>query len=111
VILAADGNIPSDMATGHAEQIEEERRLLYVAMTRARNSLTVHFPLRYHQGQRPLSDRHAYAQLTRFIPEDVAELFDRRTTYAEEDAPVDTQDAMGQGPRESIDAFLTRLWE
>src|SRR5207237_9370050 len=85
VLSATDGCIPSDMATGDAEQIEEERRLLYVAMTRARNSLTVHIPLRYHQGHRPLSDRHAYAQPTRFIPEAVAELFDRRTTYVDDD--------------------------
>src|SRR5262249_27280318 len=64
VIHASDGNIPSDMATGDAEQIEEERRLLYVALTRARDRLSVHVPLRYHLGQRPRSDRHSYAQVS-----------------------------------------------
>ena len=39
VIHAADGMIPSDMATGDDDEIEEERRLLYVAMTRARDAL------------------------------------------------------------------------
>jgi len=47
VIHAADGNIPSDMATGSADQIEEERRLFYVALTRAKNHLYVCIPLRY----------------------------------------------------------------
>ena len=48
VIHAADGNIPSDMATGIAEEIEEERRLFYVALTRAKNWLYVCCPLRYY---------------------------------------------------------------
>jgi len=68
VIHAADGMIPSDMSTGDDEEVAEERRLLYVAMTRAKNRLTLHFPLRYYHAGRGLSDRHSYAQLTRFIP-------------------------------------------
>ena len=44
MIHAADGMIPSDMATGDAEEIEEERRLFYVALTRARDMLYVYFP-------------------------------------------------------------------
>jgi DNA helicase II / ATP-dependent DNA helicase PcrA len=70
VIHAADGNIPSDMATKSDEQIEEERRLFYVALTRAENLLCVVWPLRYFHAYRgPRSDQHGYAQLTRFIPE------------------------------------------
>ena len=49
VIHAADGNIPSDMATGGPEEIEEERRLFYVALTRAKNWLYVCCPLRYYR--------------------------------------------------------------
>ena len=45
VIHAADGNIPSDMATKNPEEIEEERRLFYVALTRAKNWLYVCYPL------------------------------------------------------------------
>ena len=48
VIHASDGNIPSDIATGDPDELEEERRLLYVALTRARHALHVTFPQRYH---------------------------------------------------------------
>ena len=48
VIHAADGNIPSDMATGSEEEVAEERRLFYVALTRARDFLEVCMPLRYY---------------------------------------------------------------
>jgi DNA helicase-2/ATP-dependent DNA helicase PcrA len=75
VIHAADGNIPSDMATGDADQIEEERRLFYVALTRAKDFLEVCFPLRYYQ--KKWSDRHSYAQLTRFLPESILDRFER----------------------------------
>ena len=71
VIHAADGNIPSDMSTGTAEGIEEERRLFYVACTRARNQLYVTQPLRYYTQPHGRSDRHGYAQRTRFLGERV----------------------------------------
>jgi len=77
VIHSADGNIPSDMATGSEEEIEEERRVFYVALTRARDFLEVVFPLRYYQYRRGTSDRHSYAQLTRFIPASIAEHFEK----------------------------------
>jgi DNA helicase II / ATP-dependent DNA helicase PcrA len=67
VIHAADGNIPSDMSTASPEQIDEERRLFYVACTRARDHLYVTHPLRYHVAGRPMTDVHGYAQRTRFI--------------------------------------------
>jgi DNA helicase II / ATP-dependent DNA helicase PcrA len=40
VLNVVDGCIPSDLATGSDAEIEEERRLLYVAMTRARERRT-----------------------------------------------------------------------
>jgi DNA helicase-2/ATP-dependent DNA helicase PcrA len=81
VIHAADGNIPSDLATGNPEEIEEERRLFYVALTRAKSWLYVCCPLRYYHSYRPtLSDAHGYAQRTRFLPQPVAELFDQCVT-------------------------------
>ena len=76
VIHAADGNIPSDMATGRLEEIEEERRLFYVALTRAKDWLYVCYPLRYYTYPRSFSDVHGYAQLTRFLPAETRRLFD-----------------------------------
>ena len=76
VIHAADGNIPSDMATGRLEEIEEERRLFYVALSRAKDWLYVCYPLRYYSYPRTFSDVHGYAQLTRFLPESVRRLFE-----------------------------------
>jgi DNA helicase-2/ATP-dependent DNA helicase PcrA len=83
VIHASDGNIPSDMATGDAEQIEEERRLFYVALTRAKDFLEVCFPLKYYAKKWSTSDRHTFAQLTRFLPENVTPLFERVSVAAE----------------------------
>ena len=57
------------MATGTGEEIEEERRLLYVAMTRAKDELTLVAPQRFHvRGQPKRGDRHMFAQRTRFLP-------------------------------------------
>ncbi|MGZ4126268.1 MAG: ATP-dependent helicase, partial [Actinomycetota bacterium] len=64
VIHAADGMIPSDMSTGDAESVEEERRLFYVALTRARDFLYVYFSMRFYRRPRGLDDTHHYAQLT-----------------------------------------------
>ncbi|HZN14298.1 MAG TPA: ATP-dependent helicase [Acidimicrobiales bacterium] len=68
VIHASDGNIPSDMALSSADETEEERRLLYVALTRARDTLVVSYPLRYYfRRPNPLDDAHAYGQPSRFL--------------------------------------------
>jgi DNA helicase II / ATP-dependent DNA helicase PcrA len=73
VLNVVDGCIPSDMATGSAAEIEEERRLLYVAMTRARDHLHLLVPQRFHVGQQAaFGDRHVYAALSRFIPPELA---------------------------------------
>jgi DNA helicase II / ATP-dependent DNA helicase PcrA len=66
IIHATDGNFPVDMSLGTPDGLEEERRLLYVALTRARDVLTVYAPLRYHH-TRARSDRHSYAQVSRFL--------------------------------------------
>ena len=77
VLNVVDGCMPSDLATGSAAEIEEERRLLYVAMTRARQQLQLMVPQRFHVTQQhKLGDRHRYGSLSRFIPPAVAALFD-----------------------------------
>jgi len=70
VLNTVDGCIPSDMATGSSAEVEEERRLLYVAMTRAKDQLHLIVPQRFYtHGQRNTGDRHVYASRTRFIPD------------------------------------------
>jgi DNA helicase-2/ATP-dependent DNA helicase PcrA len=77
ILNAVDGCIPSDLMTGSSQLIEEERRLLYVAMTRARQHLHVLVPQRFYVSQQRTSgDRHVYASLTRFITPSVAEAFE-----------------------------------
>jgi DNA helicase-2/ATP-dependent DNA helicase PcrA len=79
VLNAVDGCIPSDMATATAAEIEEERRLLYVALTRARDHLQVLVPQRFYVHQQAAGgDRHVYGSRTRFIPPKLAALFDSR---------------------------------
>ena len=80
VLNAVDGCIPSDLATGNADEIEEERRLLYVAMTRARDQLDMIVPQRfYSHSQSNKGDRYMHALRTRFIPTPLARLFEQRT--------------------------------
>lgn len=68
LLNVVDGCIPSDMATGSADDVEEERRLLYVAMTRAKENLQLVVPNRFFiRQQAQMGDRHVYAQRTRFI--------------------------------------------
>lgn len=77
LLNVVDGCIPSDMATGDAEQVEEERRLLYVALTRARQHLALLVPQRFHVTQQSkFGDRHLYGGITRFLPAQVAALCD-----------------------------------
>ena len=77
VLNAVDGCIPSDLGTGSSEEVEEERRLLYVAMTRAKDSLTLGIPLRFYVTQQTRNgDRHLYATRTRFIPKEILDSFE-----------------------------------
>ena len=108
ILNAADGSMPSDLATGHPAQIEEERRLLYVAMTRAKNVLALVHPLRFFVRQQArFGDRHVYAPRTRFIPDAILDRFDRVTLAS--DAPDDPTVAPGP-PRIDVAARLRAVW-
>ncbi len=77
LLNTVDGCIPSDLGTGSTHELEEERRLLYVAMTRARDHLTLGLPLRFYVTQQVRNgDRHVYAIRTRFIPKEILEHFE-----------------------------------
>ena len=79
ILNVADGCIPSDMATGSPQQIEEERRLLVVAMTRAKLHLHLIQPLRFFRSQQHrYGDAHMFAPRSRFLPDAVLGLFERR---------------------------------
>jgi DNA helicase-2/ATP-dependent DNA helicase PcrA len=97
------------MSTSDPEEIEEERRLFYVALTRARDTLHVYFPLRYHRSNRGLEGRHWYAQLTRFLPDEVRVRFELRSTLV--DAAGDGESALAAtGSTSGVDALLAGLW-
>ena len=78
VLNCVDGCIPSDLAVGSTSEIEEERRLLYVAMTRAKDHLHLIVPQRFyaHQ-QRSSGDRHLYAVRSKFISDTITEHFEQ----------------------------------
>jgi DNA helicase II / ATP-dependent DNA helicase PcrA len=79
VLNVVEGCIPSDMATGTPEEIEEERRLLCVAMTRAKDELDLVVPHRFFTyKQAKFGDGHVYASVSRFIPKSIEGFFDRR---------------------------------
>jgi DNA helicase-2/ATP-dependent DNA helicase PcrA len=108
VLNIADGSFPSDFSTGHAEQIEEERRLLYVAMTRAQNSLHLIAPLRYYIAQQPRrSDAHVYGARSRFISPSVLTHLDQITWPASGSSPVEHAE---DSPRVDVAGKLRSLW-
>lgn len=89
ILNVVDGCMPADMATGHAAETEEERRLLYVAMTRARDRLDLWVPQRFHvTQQRVLGGRHLYALRSRFIPAELLMHFEVEEPEASADPAV-----------------------
>jgi DNA helicase II / ATP-dependent DNA helicase PcrA len=84
VLNVSDGNFPNEFAAGKPEQIEEERRLLYVAMTRAKTGLDLISPLRYYVTQQSrMGDRHVYGAKSRFMTRKVLDRFDE-TCWSDE---------------------------
>jgi DNA helicase II / ATP-dependent DNA helicase PcrA len=113
VLHVTDGNIPSDMACGDDDGVEEERRLLYVAVTRARDRLHCHMPLRYHHRPRGRDDAHSYAQPSRFLTEPVLATFDRVVhgrPLGPADEPALSGVRAGSGLA-AVDAALGALWD
>jgi DNA helicase-2/ATP-dependent DNA helicase PcrA len=109
VLNVVDGCIPSDLGAGTTAELEEERRLLYVAMTRAKDSLHLITPHRFFtHGQTWNGDRHIYASRTRFIPESLLPLFEAVAW------PVAARAIAGQGAsrqvRIDVGARMRSMW-
>ena len=108
LIHAADGAFPSDMATGDADGVDEERRLFYVALTRARRHLHLYAPLRYHHGDPAgRTDKHSYALRTRFLPSRMDDLLDLRAIRGHEDVDLPVPPVPLTGV---VDTELSSLW-
>jgi DNA helicase II / ATP-dependent DNA helicase PcrA len=72
LLNVVDGSFPSEFSTGKPELIDEERRLLYVALTRAQNELLLLAPLKFHlTSQHRLGDAHVYGGRSRFLTDKV----------------------------------------
>jgi DNA helicase-2/ATP-dependent DNA helicase PcrA len=109
ILNAVDGCIPSDMATRTPEEIEEERRLLYVAMTRAKDELDLIVPQRFYTYQQSKTgDRHVYACRSRFIPDAVVDRFECRGWR--ERVQESNRPTKKSGSTTDVGASLRRMW-
>jgi DNA helicase-2/ATP-dependent DNA helicase PcrA len=109
VLNSVDGCIPIDLAVGSKEDIDEERRLLYVAMTRAKDGLHLVMPQRFFvHGQAARGDRHVYASRTRFIPASILGAFEQ-TSWAS----VQARDDPRRQPQVRVDlgARMRDMWK
>lgn len=90
-----DGLFPGMRAIGDAEEMEEERRLCYVAITRAKESLTISYAR-----QRMIYGRTSAAMSSRFLKEIPEECVVRRGGFraVQERAPAAERPAYGRKP-------------
>jgi DNA helicase II / ATP-dependent DNA helicase PcrA len=108
VLNCVDGCIPSDLGTGSSEEIEEERRLLYVAMTRAKDELALIVPQRFYvHGQPKYGDRAVFAGRSRFLPPPLLKHFDREAWPEAKAEPLRTA---SDGPRVDLQARMRAMW-
>ena len=109
VLNVVDGCMPSDLGAGTSAEIEEERRLLYVAMTRAKDDLHLIVPQRFFtHGQHARGDRHVYASRTRFIPERLLGLFEK--TVWPLAVPGAAARSPGERPCIDVGARMREMW-
>jgi DNA helicase-2/ATP-dependent DNA helicase PcrA len=105
LIAVYDGNFPADMSTVNEEGVAEERRLLYVALTRARRRLHVYVPARYYHRPRGRDDAHGYGQASRFLTGTVQAMF-TVARAAEAPVPCAAERAQGRRIEVSVDALF-----
>lgn len=84
LLHVADGTFPSEYSTNSAAALDEERRLMYVAMTRAKNRLELVSPLKYYvTEQHRHGDRHVYGATSRFLTPRVMDCLETATDRPE----------------------------
>jgi DNA helicase-2/ATP-dependent DNA helicase PcrA len=109
VLDVVDSCIPSDLATGTTAELEEERRLLYVAMTRAKDQLHLILPQRFFVHHQPANGgRHVYATRTRFIPGPIVSFFATTSWPIVRDSPSDPSPA--SDARLDLSARMRAMW-
>ncbi|TPE53585.1 ATP-dependent helicase [Amaricoccus solimangrovi] len=108
VLNCVDGCIPSDLATGSRAGVEEERRLFYVAMTRAKDALHLLVPARFHvHNQAARGDRHVHAARSRFLSDAVVARLAERSWPP----PPPEEARAAPGPRRDLAARMRGMWE
>ncbi len=111
VLNVVDGSFPSEFSTGKAELIEEERRLLYVALTRAQNDLALIAPLKFHlTSQSRQSESHVYGGRSRFITEKVLKHLEAATFQGSSLAGVAALEHDGEPSTLDVSARLKEMW-
>jgi DNA helicase-2/ATP-dependent DNA helicase PcrA len=111
VLNVADGNFPNEHATGKPHMIEEERRLLYVAMTRARHELHLVAPLKYYITQQPrTADKHVYGARSRFLTNEVMKTLEAKVWPADQ-YKVAEPGVVKRGVRVDAGGKLRAMWE
>jgi len=114
VLNGVDGCIPSDLGTGSDDEIDEERRLLYVAMTRAKEDLHIVVPQRFYvYNQAASGDRHVWASRTRFIAPSMLPLFDARAWPPAPVAAAPSAAGLAAAAQAKIEigAKLRKMWD
>ncbi|HST66093.1 MAG TPA: ATP-dependent helicase, partial [Mycobacteriales bacterium] len=110
LLHVTEGSFPSDLGVSTVDGLDEERRLFHVALTRARDTLHLYAPLRYHHHPRARDDRHSWAQRSRFLDETALSCCDRTAAVPE----VAAGPALGLGsataPAARVAADLDALW-
>jgi DNA helicase-2/ATP-dependent DNA helicase PcrA len=109
LLNVTDGSFPSEFSTGKPKQVEEERRLLYVAMTRARQTLTLVTPLRFHvTQQRPDGDKHVYGARSRFVTDALLATMQQCWHGRSDEAMGET--VARAGPKIDVAARMREMW-
>jgi DNA helicase II / ATP-dependent DNA helicase PcrA len=111
VLNVVDGSFPSEFSTGKAELIEEERRLLYVAVTRARDELLLVTPLKFHLTQQSRQgDAHVYGGRSRFMTEKVLKTLEPATFHGAASADGDALAKNSAAVTVDVSAKLRDMW-